>query len=168
MGDKASEMADKAGKIERLARGLKDLADDRVNKLRELEGLEDRSDAGSLMDEIQSLNATIRKAVSELNDLDPDQRELNRARGLVAVALSTDVLPTNAPSPQPINAIVDAVNEWERVMLAKDPELSNAKEAVKIRIRQIIATEGMPRSPEKAVDLARRAYSQVKAVGGKP
>lgn len=168
MESKASGMTDKASKIERLARELKDLANDKANKLRELEGSDDKRDAESLRDEINSLNATIRQAVSELNDIDPDQRELNRARGLVAVALGDKALAAGSPPSHPNKAIVDAVNEWERVMLAKDPKFSNRTEATKIRIRQMIADEGMPSSPEKALDQARRAYLEVQEKGGKP
>lgn len=168
MEDKASEMETDAGKIQRKARELKSLAGEKKRKLAELENSDRHSGYETVKKEIESLDRSIYQTVSELNGLDPGQKALSKARGLVAIALDDEIPPVGLGAAEPIDAIVSAAGRWQREMLQKDPNFSGMIESVSGRIREIIAAEGMPTSSEKAVEMANRAYLEMKSASRKP
>ena len=60
------------------------------------------------------------------------------------------------------NAIVNAVESWEKAEEAKDPDWSAKYEMVNDRVMALLRTE-RPASPSDAIEIARRALSDVNA-----
>jgi hypothetical protein len=93
-------------------------------------------------------------------------RELTRLRGQSSqLQGAVSQLQTTAVQQQQVSTVETsklAVNQWEQGVKASDPDFA-AKQPMLLRFAQAMVMEqgGPPRTPQEAVDLAKRAYEEV-------
>ncbi len=164
METKAKDLQDNASKIEKLARDLKNSADEKENKLQELQTADDQYERESLRNDLEFLNRDIQQNVTELQRLDSESDEFARARAIIAVALNSNpsIGVKSQNNDTPVKTPVEAVTEWETTIRMKDPAYPNMKDSIRAKIAEMISTEGMPTSADKAVEMTNKAYLEIK------
>jgi hypothetical protein len=156
---KAEELEGSAQKILKWSKELKNLAGERESKEQEIANESDPSERRSLEQDLNEIDRQCAEIAQSLLNEDPETKALRSARAVLASSLSGG--PAVTTTEQVNNAIQNAVGEWERKTRATDERFVSVIEKVKGRISELIKAEGHPTDPEKAVEMAQRAYKEV-------
>lgn len=97
-------------------------------------------------------------------------RELTRLRSQAAMAQGTVQELTQEQQAYAtqarVTAVKTAISDWERGIAAQDPDYGAKQAAVQRYAQALVAEQGVPSSPQAAIDLAKRAYDEVNKTFG--